>query len=288
MINKIILGTAQFGLDYGINKYGELNSDDIDKILEIAHNNQIRILDTAEVYGDALNIIGDFIKKSKMEFKLMSKLNLKDEINSSNIMAHLSKNLEILNSEKFFGYMFHNYKDFKNNLSIYEKLKLLQNNNIIENIGVSLYETLHIEDIVNNFELDFIQVPFNLLDNDISKKEILKKAKSKNIEVHVRSIFLQGLFFGRNNNNNNKIKPLLKYIDNLNEIAKANNSNIESLAIHYPLKKDYIDKVIIGVHNTKQLKDNIDIINSDIDIPESELEKINVKERELLKPYNWI
>lgn len=287
MINKIILGTAQFGLDYGINKYGELNSHDIYKILEIAHNNQIRILDTAEVYGDALNIIGDFIKKSKMEFKLMSKLNLKDEINSSNIMAHLSKNLEILNSEKFFGYMFHNYKDFKNNLSIYDKLKLLQNNNIIENIGVSLYETLHIEDIVNNFELDFIQVPFNLLDNDISKKEILKKAKSKNIKVHVRSIFLQGLFFGRNNNNN-KIKPLLKYIDNLNEIAKANNSNIESLAIHYPLKKDYIDKVIIGVHNTEQLKDNIDIINSNIDIPESELEEINVKERELLKPYNWI
>ena len=286
MFDKIILGTAQFGLDYGINKYGKLNSDDIEEILKVAHNNQIRILDTAEIYGDALKIIGDFIKKSKMEFKLISKLNLKDEIASNNIDDHLRKNLEVLNSEKFFGYMFHNYKDFKNNLGIYEKLKNLQSNNIIDNVGISLYEHRHIEDIVNNFELNFIQVPFNLLDNHISKKEILKKAKSKKIEVHVRSIFLQGLFFGRNNNNN-KIKPLLKYIDNLNKIAKTNDLSIESLAIHYPLKKDYIDKVIFGVHNTKQLKDNIIIINSEIDIPESELEKINVKERELLKPYNW-
>ncbi|MBT6447438.1 MAG: aldo/keto reductase, partial [Flavobacteriaceae bacterium] len=65
MFDKIILGTAQFGLDYGINKYGKLSSDNIEEILQIAHNNQIRILDTAEIYGDALKIIGDFIKKSK-------------------------------------------------------------------------------------------------------------------------------------------------------------------------------------------------------------------------------
>jgi aryl-alcohol dehydrogenase-like predicted oxidoreductase len=184
--------------------------------------------------------------------------------------------------------MLHSYKIFKEGPEIYQKLNKAKTEGYIEKIGISLYENSEIIDIIDNYNFDFIQVPFNLLDNENLKQDILKKAKNKLIDIHVRSIFLQGLFFKPNEDYNIQLKPLYRYIEKINKIAAANKTDIESLAIHYPLKKDYIDKIIFGVHDLNQFKKNIKIINSNIRVPETDIEGINVKEKELLKPYNWI
>jgi aryl-alcohol dehydrogenase-like predicted oxidoreductase len=151
-----------------------------------------------------------------------------------------------------------------------------------------LYEISDINDVVNNYNFDFIQLPFNLLDNEKEKIKILKTAKEKQIEIHVRSIFLQGLFFKPFPNFDKKLNPLKKYIAQIKEISVKSNTDIESLALKYPLEKDYIDKVIFGVHNIEQFSKNINTVNSKIKLPIDDIENINVKEKELLKPYNWI
>ena len=73
----------------------------------------------------------------------------------------------------------------------------------------------------------------------------------------------------------------------LTEISLESKTDIECLALKYTLKKDYIDKVIFGVHNLQQFSKNIRIINSDISIPDDQIEEIIVKEKDLLRPYNW-
>lgn len=289
MFNKIVLGSAQFGIDYGINRFGEINQDKVHEILDSAYSNGIKLIDTAESYGNAIQIIGDFIKHyPKKNFNIISKIKVNDVLKLDNLKYHIEKNLEILNKNYLYGYMFHSYKDFMNNKHLYEELKKIQQEGLIKKIGISLYENHQIEDIINNYNYDLIQVPFSLIDNETRKKNLLRKAKSKSIEVHARSLFLQGLFFNNMKSENEIIKPLYNYINKLKDICENNGSNIETIALHYPLKMNFIDKVVIGVHDIKQLKKNINSIKLNIKVPNSEIEKINVIEKELLKPYNWI
>lgn len=288
MLNKIILGAAQLGMNYGINNYGILNKNEVFEILDFAIENGIRTLDTAEVYGNSINLIGDYIKqRPESNLKLISKIDVKLDLKKLNFEKHIQNQLNILGINSFYGYMFHNYKNFKNNDFALQKLNDLISCGMIKNVGISLYETNNIIDIVKNYEFDFIQIPFNLLDNEKEKIEILKIACKKQFEVHVRSVFLQGLFFKPFKNYNQKLEPLKKYIMMLRDISLESKIDIESLALMYPLKKYYIDKVIFGVHNLEQFSKNISIINSNISIPENQIDRILVKEKELLKPYNW-
>ena len=65
MVNKLILGTVQFGLEYGINNLkGKPDKKTVFEILSYANNKGIKYLDTAELYGDAHNLIGEFHKSN--------------------------------------------------------------------------------------------------------------------------------------------------------------------------------------------------------------------------------
>ena len=72
--NKIILGTVQFGLDYGINNNnGKPSNETVFNILNTARQNGIEILDTAEAYGSAIPTIGEYHHESISKFKIVSK-----------------------------------------------------------------------------------------------------------------------------------------------------------------------------------------------------------------------
>ena len=145
-----------------------------------------------------------------------------------------------------------------------------------------------LEEVLKNDEIDLVQLPFNLFDNSMRRKEILLRAKLKGIEIHVRSTFLQGLFFKRLNTIQGKILPLKPHLEDLEQIKNKYKINIETLALQYPLQKRYIDKVLIGVDNLEQLKNNIYICSKKTDIPAKVIDTIDVKEGALLNPINWI
>ena len=92
--------------------------------------------------------------------------------------------------------MFHNLKGLKRKVRLYDKLLSLKEEGIIKNIGISLYENDEIEYVLKNFyNFDFIQIPFNILDNENMRFKHILDAKKKNIKIHARSVYLQGLFF---------------------------------------------------------------------------------------------
>ena len=131
-------------------------------------------------------------------------------------------------------------------------------------------------------------MPFNLFDNEYQRKEILEKAKKRNVEIHTRSVFLQGLFFKDINTLTNCLLPLKNNLSKLSLILKNYNISMDSLALNYPLNKTYIDKVLIGVDSLEQLKNNIKATENDFD--KSIYEKIDciqIKNTKLLNPSNW-
>jgi aryl-alcohol dehydrogenase-like predicted oxidoreductase len=205
----------------------------------------------------------------------------------SNIIERIKNNLEILNVDNLYCYMFHNFNDYISFFNLFkEDLLFLKRNGLINKIGVSLHSNEEISEVLKNGNIDLIQLPFNLLDNSSQRKDILIKAKSNGIEVHTRSVFLQGLFFKDSNNIKGK---LLEIKDDLNIIKGiVSKEDMNDLALNYAYSKEYIDCVLLGVDTVDQLQSNINTIkNNKTKNFNHEVDNIVVKNNVLLNPANW-
>ena len=289
MNSKLILGTVQFGLDYGVNNTaGKPSKENIKSILDSAYNSGIQLLDTAEAYGDSQNTIGEYHNNSTNKFNVITKFSSNTEGFSLNIIERVYNNLKILDVDKLYCYMFHSFDDFNKYFEKYRKdLLILKRDGIINNIGVSLYSNDELESVLKFNEITLVQLPFNLLDNNNKRGNIIKKAKAKGIEIHTRSAFLQGLFFKNTSEFTVKIKPLGPYLNLLNDLCDEH-YKMNDLALNYVCNQKNIDKVLIGVDNVQQLASNMlsekKMITKELT---NNIEVIDVKETKLLNPSNW-
>ncbi len=264
--SKICLGTAQFGLDYGItNKSGKLKKDEIKKALKIAISNEIYTLDTSAAYGDAEKIIGSIVPKNN-KFEIITKLKFTfesgiSESNQKKIWDNLiNQSLINLKTNKLQGLLLHRSSDL-----MHPKKKLLlewliekKYQKITKKIGISIYEE---EDILKeDFQyLDIIQLPFSIYDQRKYKSGFLEKLHNSSIEVHARSLFLQGLILQAANKWPSWIndKDLQMHNRIYEEIKFSKLTNLD-VAIGWVHNLKFIDKMIVGFSSSKELKDIIE------------------------------
>ena len=281
MLDKISLGTVQFGLEYGINNTkGQTKIDEAAKILKRCKEVGIMHIDTAAVYGSAENVLGELIQSEGLfdSFHITTKFK-GDGINSLSLSTQES--LQKLRVEKLHCQMFHSYQDFKNTEDFIKP-------DSVDNIGVSVYTNEELLDTLENSKVRVVQCPFNLLDNDSIRGESLKKAKDQGVEIQVRSAFLQGLFFMVRSNLPFALTKLKSNLEELDSICRENQIEMSQLALGYCLSKDYIDRVVIGVDSLEQLNINIDAMKKTIPSYVFELiDEIKVKDNSLLNPRNW-
>lgn len=285
--NKLILGTVQMGLPYGINNtMGKVSLENSIEILEYAFEHGIETLDTAEAYGNAHEVIGVFHGKNPSKtFNVITKL--PNQINS-NIAEKVNDYLEDLKVSQLDTLMFHSFSSYQNNIEKFDVLNTLKSDKKIKNLGVSVYTNNEIEQVLLNDNVDVIQLPFNIFDNVNLRHEVLQKIKAKGKTVHTRSALLQGLFFKDSNDQNNIVQELKSELILLSEISKKDNASISELALSYCLQQDHIDNVLIGVDSLNQLIDNIKSVNYKID--SKTVDKINtikVQNLDLLNPSLW-
>ena len=287
-VNRLILGTAQFGLDYGVNNtVGRLATKEIVNILHYAYDAGIRILDTAEAYGDAIPIISEYQRTGINKFKIISKFKYFDELDIEQLVKRTIDSLEV---ENLFCYMFHSFDDVNKYPQLLEEIYSMRSAGLIEHIGASIYTNEQFEKIIGTNEINLIQLPYNLLDNDFQRGHLINKAKKMGKIVHVRSVFLQGLFFKdfHSIDSDNVLFPLKEEINYLQHIAKNQNLSMTALALQYPFNNTNIDGVIFGVDTINQLTQNIKEFSKPINQKVFEIiNRIDVKSKDLLLPINW-
>ena len=286
MINKIILGTVQMGLPYGIQNGGNLSYSDSEKILKSAYKNGIKQLDTAEVYGNSHAVIGTFHKNNPSQrFKIVTKF---PKNFSGKAEKKIQEYLIELHIDKLETIMFHAFNDLKTSKKTLLELNNLRQKNILETIGVSVYTNEEFEEAMNLDAIDIIQLPYNLLDNFGNRGQLLGQANEKGKIIHTRSAFLQGLFFMDINSDNTLVKELYPVLSEIRKIADKEEMSISSLALNYCLQEKLIDKVLIGVDSVHQLNENLKIIGNKIS-PKSvlDLNNIYVPNKNLLNPSLW-
>jgi aryl-alcohol dehydrogenase-like predicted oxidoreductase len=189
--SKLILGTVQFGLDYGIsNRIGKIPSKEAGKILDHAKASGVINIDTAASYGDSEKVIGECISKNpNLDFRIISKLDLK----SKSGVESLNASIERLGVPKLASILFHSYQDFHSNQDVVDQL-LQWKGEKFDSLGVSVYSNEELALLADNEQVDLIQLPFNLLDNEKLRKKAIENCRSEGKEIHTRSAFLQGLF----------------------------------------------------------------------------------------------
>lgn len=290
-MHKMILGTVQLGIPYGINNSkGMPTVEESMTILDEAYKFGIRVLDTAEAYGDSQKVIGLFnAQNPTRKFEVITKYS-SSKNHTGSILDNIEHDLKELSVTSLKGYMFHNYGDYLTNRNEFVHLLGLKQQGIIKKIGVSVYTNEEIDGVLEDNDVDFVQLPYNLLDNNNLRLSVLEKLKLQNKEVHVRSIFLQGLFYKEMESLTPKLRALKNDLIKINDIANEASCTVSALAIGYALRNKLIDHVLIGVDNRDQLKNNIGYINLSNAIHEDVFEKIDeihVSHKELLNPINW-
>ncbi len=285
MQSKLILGTVQFGLNYGINNSsGKITPNEANEILHFANQNKISILDTASAYGNSEKVIGDFLcQNNQIQFDIITKLKHTDNVDFEELLENSLTKLKQPKVKYLMFHSFDDYQEFKDDVNILT-LKGIK----YDSLGVSVYTNDEIESVIEDKNIDLIQVPFNLLDNEFQRGNYLIKAKEFGKLVHVRSIFLQGLFFMDKENLPTKFKDLTKAIQEIKDIAESNNISIAELAMSYVLSKDYIDGVLFGVDSLEHLKNNLEISHGNLDGSIiAMIDAIKVEKIELLNPSKW-
>ena len=275
---KIIIGSANFGDKYGINNK-KISFSNLEKIFRYLKKNQLNTIDTANDYKNSEKIIGSIIKKNKSNWKIISKVK-KDENNLEEFFCESKKKLGLYPNI----ILAHNYKDFLNN-DFRNQLISLKNKYGLK-IGVSVYNYNEIIKIIKFSSIDVIQIPISVIDQRLLKKNILKKLKKRRIEIHARSIFFKGIVFA----NLNKFKENKPFFDSLKKLKefKKETLSINHKCLSWVLGLKEIDKVVIGVENFVQLKDNINKIDKKII---GEMRKLKIDTSKIPNKYldmrNW-
>lgn len=281
---KITLGTVQFGIQYGIsNTHGVPSDSELESIFSVASELGIKQLDTAKAYGNSEERIGQL---SNSKFDIITKFPNVDS--KKDLEIALSESLQKLNVSSIYGYLAHNADVLIQNPSLWKVLLEAKKEGKIKKIGYSLYTPKQLEQLLDlNCIPDLVQLPYSILDRKFEKQ--LAILKQLGTEVHVRSVFLQGLYFMNLNKLPEKLQPLQDSLVELKNLCIENNVSVGEVALNYVISNPNIDKLVIGIETAEQLRENINLVTNwkSNKVLFSKIEAIEIKDKSLLNPVNW-
>ena len=288
-MNKLALGTAQFGMDYGIGSSpGKLSISEVKKILEYAKSTNIDMLDTASAYGNSEKTLG---KLNVDEFHVVTKtrhfnvLKITDD-DLTLLNRDFDQSLKDLKLDSVYGLLIHNADDLmKPGASkIIESIQNLKKTNKIKKIGVSIYENKHLNFVLENFDIDLVQIPLNIFDRRLIDNGMLKLLSQKGLEVHARSIFLQGLLLLENSSRPRKFDRWDSLWKSWSEWLNDYKISPLEASIRYAMSFSEISKVLVGIDSFNQLIEIVDAASGVLPPIPNEL---YTDDSLLLNPSNW-
>lgn len=281
---RIVLGTVQLGLDYGINNSnGKPSQQQSYQILQQAQASGIELLDSAEAYGDSLSVVGSFMRSASGGFKIISKF-ISDQ---TPLSTKVNKTLEQVNSQSLYAYLYHRFDDYVSGIYKQQFLQLKKQGKI-ERIGVSIYGLDQLKKVVQDPTIEVIQVPLNVFDVEDQKADLLEDAKHKGKEIHIRSVFLQGLFFKDPRTLTGNLVSMRQPLHDLALIVKDYDLDIRTVCLSFALTQTFVDRVIIGVDSKEQLIENLKSGHATLPAGLIEqIKKIQLLDKSLLNPSTW-
>jgi len=289
LTTKIGLGSAQWGMNYGIaNTTGKALPQEIEKILGVARDSCISVIDTAPLYGDAERQLG---KHDLSSFSIITKTPHFpcDSISKSSVdilRSTFLNSLRLLGQEKVYCLLVHNADDLlkPNSRDLINELQQLKNEGLVKKIGISIYTAEQLHRITSFFVPDIVQLPLNVFDQRLIHDGSLITLKSMGVEIHVRSALLQGLLATNEDRLPEYFSPWKQNIKEWLSFCSSISVSPAHAAIGFVCNIQEIDFCILGVERLPQLTDILDGLGNALPFDAS---SFAMEDSMILNPSNW-
>jgi aryl-alcohol dehydrogenase-like predicted oxidoreductase len=286
-VNRIALGTVQFGLPYGVaNRAGQVTRAEARKMLEVAGRHGIDTLDTAMAYGESEVRLGE---AGIRDFNVITKLpglpagcvNVDDWVEEQ-IDASLSR----LGAVALYGLLLHRADQLAgpDGVALAQALLRAKESGKVRKVGVSVYSPADLEAVANRLNLDLVQAPLNLVDRRLLTSGWLDRLHDNGVEIHARSAFLQGLLLMPRAAMpawSLSWKPLW---DKWHLWLSRHHVSAVQACLAFPLGLPQVDRVVVGADNSSQLEQILMASSSPLSI---ELPQLSCEAAELIDPSRW-
>jgi aryl-alcohol dehydrogenase-like predicted oxidoreductase len=284
---RLALGTVQFGMDYGIsNRKGQVSRESARQILDHAYRSGIDTLDTAVVYGCSEEVIGSVLETGQVRFQIVSKF--PSGLKGEQFDAVLQGSLRRLQVNSLKAYLAHDFGTFKESQHIRDQLKKAQLEGAIHQIGVSVYFPREVEWLLESgIQVDVVQLPFNALDQRF--KLWFRALKERNVEIHARSVFLQGLLLMSPHEVGRHFKDIKSHVRKLRDLSSYKAIPLPALLLNHVMAHQDIDKVVIGVTSVCELEESVRAYEyrETCEGLLAQLDGLAVSDEKILVPLNW-
>ena len=286
--SKIALGTVQFGLPYGIsNTTGQTPLAEAKAILTLARSAGIQTLDTAIAYGNseaslgALDVSGWQVITKLPEMPVTGEASVRDWVKTQ-----LDGSLNRLGLASVHGLLLHRPAQLQgpDGLALYQALLEERERGRVSKIGISVYGPEELDQLPAALKLDIVQAPFNILDHRMARTGWITRLQETGCELHVRSIFLQGLLLMKT-----AARPA--YFSRWDALWQTWDSWLRDAGLtpleaclRHALSYPGIAKVVLGVDNAAHLADILAAAEGEPPLPPPGLV---VEDTKLLNPALW-
>ena len=284
-MNRIVLGGAQLGLPYGILNGGEtLSREEVARILDTAAGHGIDAIDTAIAYGQSESVIGE---TAQNRFKIISKLPPipLDVSNVSQwVRTQVDASLSRLKCTSLDALLLHRSQDLTDahGAELYAAINSLKVEKIIQCFGVSIYTPDELNGIIGTFDIDVVQAPLNVFDRRILG--VIDQLTALNIEVHVRSVFLQGVLIAKPENRPQRFQPWSDHFARFDEWVLSSGVSAMACCLGFALQQSGVAKLVIGTTSPESLTEIMTSIpNMKLEVPVDLQSSIE----QLIDPRSW-
>lgn len=293
---KLGLGTAQFGMPYGIsNRNGQVSVADARAILSLAVAHGIDVLDTAAAYGDSEAVIRQAAPDVNA-FRIVTKApSLQTRGITSDLpyvlRQDLLQSLDRLGCYSPYGYLLHDSRDLlaPTGHELVETLWEVKQEGLVENVGVSIYTAAEIDAMLKVFTPDIVQVPVSLFDQRLLASGHLAELKRRGVEIHARSIFLQGLLLMRPEELPDFCAPVADHVTQFMRFVQESGTTSLDAALAFIAQVPEIDVAIVGVSSLPDLEGILRAVerNASNDVRIANASQWAIRDERIVNPAQW-
>lgn len=284
---KIALGTVQFGLPYGIaNRHGQVSRAEAVTIIDYAKSVGIDTLDTAAAYGNSERLLGEIIDP---KWKIISKL--PPIPTGTRDVAHwvrttVEKSLQLLRVNRLDGLLLHHPADLLggDGVFLHNALINLKSSGLVKKTGISIYNPAELDGLIGRFPFEMVQAPFNVLDQRLVSSGWLARLHDLGIEVHVRSIFLQGLLLLDKLARPPQFSRWEGIWLDWDEYLRASNQTPLEACVRFASSSPIISRFVVGIDSRRQLEEIFTALDgATASLPHH----LQCNDPQLLEPSRW-
>lgn len=277
---RIIIGSANFTQEYGADSI-KVKSNEIKKILNLAKKNNIYKIDTAEDYLKNKNLFKNINKKLEITSKMITNYKW---ISAEYCQKKIESHFKNLNTKKIGTLLIHDPKILftHNGFKVFKNLENLKDKKYFSKIGLSIYDTDQLSYLTTEFNIDIIQCPYNILNKKILSSGWFDRLKNLGLDIHVRSLFLQGLLVNKSIYKKKYFKKWKKIFSRWFSALEDNNISPIDYCLSDIMNKEF-DGIVVGINSLDNFREILNFRKINID----KIHNLKINDLKLIDPRKW-